>query len=103
MATKLTWSPQARADLIDIYVTIGREQPRAAERYLDTIEAKAELLVQQPRMGVRRRDIAPTARMLVERPFLILYEIQPDSDEGEVDEVAIMRVVDGRRDVPSLF
>lgn len=84
MAVRLSWSPQACADLIDIYVTIGRDQPRAADRYLDTIEAKARLLADQPRICARRRDIAPTARMLVEAPFLLLYEVIPDSDEGPV-------------------
>ena len=33
MAPKLIWTPQARADLIDIYLTIGIEQPAAAERF----------------------------------------------------------------------
>lgn len=59
--------------------------------------------MQQPRMGMRRRDIAPTARMLVDAPFLLLYELIPDTDEAPVREVAMMRVVDGRRNVPSLF
>jgi toxin ParE1/3/4 len=41
--------------------------------------------------------------MLVERPYLILFETHPDSDEGPVDEVEIVRIVDGRRDLTSLF
>jgi toxin ParE1/3/4 len=57
MSTRLTWSAQARDDLLNIYVLIGLEQPAAAERYFDRIEAKAELLRSQPRMGVRRSDI----------------------------------------------
>jgi toxin ParE1/3/4 len=64
MPTELVWSNQARTDLLEIYVMIGLEQPAAAERYFDRIEAKAELLRSQPRMGVRRSDIRPSMRML---------------------------------------
>ncbi len=38
--------------------------------------------------------------MLVERPYLILYELTPDTDEGPVELVEIVRVVDGRRNFP---
>jgi toxin ParE1/3/4 len=51
MPTELVWSNRARIDLLEIYVMIGLEQPAAAERYFDRIEAKAELLKSQPRMG----------------------------------------------------
>lgn len=77
MAVRLVWSPAARADLIDIYVTIGSENIRAADRYYDRLEARAMQLADQPRMGVRRPDISPSARMLVEAPFVLLYETIP--------------------------
>jgi toxin ParE1/3/4 len=41
--------------------------------------------------------------MLVEGPYLILFETHPDTDEGPVDEVEIVRVVDGRRDLTHLL
>jgi len=100
MPTKLIWSNQARDDLLDIYVLIGLEQPAAAERYYDRIEQKAHLLQSQPRIGVRRTDIRPGLRMLVEIPYLILYRTDPDIDEGVVNTV---RVLDGRRDLGRLF
>jgi toxin ParE1/3/4 len=103
MLVELTWSNQALAELLKIYVDIGLEQPRAAEKYYDRIKAKAQLLRSQPRMGVRRRDIRPAARMLVEAPFLILYETIPDTDDGPVEAVEIVSVVNGRQDLPSLF
>jgi len=103
MPTKLTWTRQARLDLLDIYELIGLESPAAAERYFDRIEALAGLLIDQPRLGVRRPDIAPQLRMLVEPPYLILYRHEPDRPEGPVDTVEIVRVVDGRRDLKQLF
>lgn len=41
--------------------------------------------------------------MLVEAPFVMLYETIPDADEGPIETVVIVRVVDGRRNLPSLF
>lgn len=103
MATKLVWSSQARNDLLDIYVMIGLEQQAAAERYFDRIEASCQLLKSQPRMGVRRTDIRASMRMLVEAPYLILYRTDPDTEEGPVGVVEIIRVVDGRRDLSGIF
>jgi toxin ParE1/3/4 len=74
MSAKVVWSPQARSDLIEIYLRIAGEQPKAAERYLDRIENRAAMLGQYPRIGPRRPDIRPSARMLVEAPYVILYE-----------------------------
>ena len=103
MPVELIWSPQAEADLFKLYIDIGLEHPDAAERYYQRIEHKAELLRGQPRMGVRRRDIRAAVRMLVEAPFVILYETTPDTDEGAVDLIEIVRVVNGRQDLRSLF
>jgi toxin ParE1/3/4 len=99
----LVWTPQAREDLIEIYTYIGLDDPSAAERIFDAVEAKTQLLARYRRLGVRRSDIRPSARMLVEGPYLILYETHPDGDEGSVDEVEIVRIVDGRRNLKNLF
>ncbi|MER9301426.1 type II toxin-antitoxin system RelE/ParE family toxin [Mesorhizobium sp. M0293] len=104
MAARLVWSPAAKADLIDIYVMIGSENIRAADRYYDQIEARAMQMADQPRMGDRRPDIRSSARMLVEAPFVLLYETIPDADDGPpVEWVEIVCVVDGRRDLNRLF
>lgn len=103
MLPRLRWTPQAREDLLNIYATIGRAQPATAERYFDRIEAKVTLLTALPRIGVHRSDIRPGLRMLVQAPYLILYRIEPDTDEGEVLMIEIVRVVDGRRELAQLF
>ena len=103
MPVDLAWTPQAREDLIEIYTYIGLDNPSAAERIFDAVKAKTQLLVFYPRLGVRRPEIRPSARMLIERPYLILYETHPDSDEGIIDEVEIVRIVDGRRNLKNLF
>ena len=39
------------------------------------------------------------SRILVEDPYLILYETHPDTDDGPIDSVEIVRMVDGRRNL----
>lgn len=103
MPVDLVWTPQAREDLIDIYLFIGDDNPSAAERIFDAVQARVELLVEHPRLGVRRSEISPPMRLLVEGPYLILYETHPDGDTGKIDEVEIVRIVDGRRNLQSLL
>jgi toxin ParE1/3/4 len=99
----LVWTPQARQDLIEIYTYIGLDNPSAAERIFDAVRAKAQSLAEYPRLGVRCSDIRPSTRMLVEGLYLILYETHPDRDDRGIDEVEIVRIVDGRRNLKSLF
>jgi toxin ParE1/3/4 len=103
MPADLIWTRQARSDLLDIYVRIGLEQPVAAERWFDRIESKTELLRDRPRIGSRRPDIRSGLRMLVESPFLILYRTIPDTDEGVISAIEIVRIVDGRRDLAQIL
>jgi toxin ParE1/3/4 len=102
MTVEVIWSPQARRDLLDIYVIVGLDNPAAAERLYTAIET-GKCTSALPRLGPRRPKIRPSVRMLVEGPYLILFETRPDTDEGQVDQVAIVRVVDGRRDLTNLF
>ena len=103
MPVDLVWTPQAQEDLIEIYTCIGLDNPSAAERIFDSVRVKVESLIEYPRLGVRRPEIRPSTRMLIEGPYLILYETYPDSDEGGIDEVEIVRIVDGRRNLKNLF
>jgi toxin ParE1/3/4 len=102
MLVDVRWTREAREDLLGIYVLIGLKNPTAADRYYDKIEEKALLLSIQPRVGVRREDIRPSFRMLIEYPYLVLYRTDPDTDYGPVDCIEIVRVVDGRRDLKAI-
>jgi len=103
MPTKLVWKPKAREDLLDIYVAVGRDNPEAAERLYTSMEAKADLLIRHPRLGVRRPEIRKSARMLVEGSYLLLYQTHPDTDSGRIAKVEIVRVIDGRRNLSAQF
>jgi toxin ParE1/3/4 len=41
--------------------------------------------------------------MLVEGVYLLLYETHPDTDEGPVDVIEIVRVIHGHRDLSRIF
>lgn len=103
MPVEVLWSPQARQDLLDIYVYIGVDNADAAERLYDAIEVAVNHLARHPRLGVRRKEILSSARILIEGAYLILYETHPDTDDGPVHQVEIVRVVDGRRDLTRPF
>ncbi len=99
MPAEIRWSRRSRDNLLAIYVFIGQHNESAAERVFDRIERRVAQLTTIPRSGPRRPDLGPTTRLLVEAPYLILYEVQPDEDEGDVLYVEIVDVVDGRRDL----
>ena len=103
MLVNLVWTPQAREDLIEIYTYIALDNPSAAERVFDAVSEKVTLLAQHPRLGIRRREIRPTTRVLVEGPYLILYETHPNSEEGPIEEVQIVRILDGRRHLKNIL
>ncbi|UHC15168.1 type II toxin-antitoxin system RelE/ParE family toxin [Methylobacterium currus] len=79
MTVRILWSRLARDALLDIYLIIGLHSPVAAECIYDRIEHRAEKLREHPRMGPRRPDIRPGARVLVEPPYIVRYEITPDT------------------------
>ena len=87
---------RARLDLIEIWQYVARDDPDAADRLLDEIDAKCALLAEHPHIGPSREDIRPGLRYFVVREYLILYRIMENN-------VEIVRVVHGTRDLPGLF
>ncbi len=59
MAARLLWSRQAREDLLEIYAAVALENPSAAERLYDAIEAKTLKLADHPRMVGAGRKSGP--------------------------------------------
>ena len=96
-------TPAAETDLQEIWLAIAVENEHAATKVLRAIGDKIGLLADQPRIGPRREDIRPATRLLLEGPYLILYETDPNTDEGLVDIATIVRVIDGRRDLKALI
>jgi toxin ParE1/3/4 len=91
---ELRHTARARADLIDIWVSIAADNPGSADRVFERIEERASLLARWPQAGAACPAIGPDARMLVEPPYLILYRVIADG-------VQIVRVLHGARDIDS--
>jgi toxin ParE1/3/4 len=91
---RLRFSPQAYADVADIYEYISKFSPRAATAVASQIRATSLLLAEYPDLG-RETDIPgvrvlPTARY----PYLVYHRVQRD-------ELMIIHVRHGRRDTPA--
>ena len=89
-------TPKAQADLDDIWETIAENDPDAADRLTDGIQARFRILAQFPHLGRLRDDIAPDIHSFAHRRYLILYCLV---DEG----VQIVHVVHGRRDIEAIL
>jgi toxin ParE1/3/4 len=101
--THFVISPIANRELEDIWFTIGVGNPAAATRIVRAIGTKIKLLEKFPRLGPIRPDFFPSTRLLIESHYLILYETHPNTADGPIDSVEIVRIVDGRRDLKRLF
>ncbi len=64
---------RADEDLIDIWASIAADNPDAADRVLDAIEARWQQLAQHPYSGMAREDIAANIRHLIVGQYLTLY------------------------------
>lgn len=89
---------RAEEDLREIWRYIAIENMDAADRLLLRIDDRLQILRDFPEAGTARDDIRPGFRLLVEGPYLLLYEY----DKAK-DEVELVSVVDGRRDLSEIF
>ncbi len=101
--THVVISPRAESEIEDIWLMIAADDPRVANRIVGALGQRINDLAGYPRLGPRRPDIADAVRVLVEGSYLIIYEHHPNLDEGPVELVDIISVIDGRRDLTQLF
>ena len=86
---------QARRDLIGIWDHIAADNPAAADDLLDRIDEGCVGLLEHPRLGPARDDIRPGRGYRIVGEYVVLYRLV-----GE--DVEIVRVVHGRRDLFNL-
>lgn len=75
----------AKADLADIWLYIALDNPRNADRFIDKIIRKCQLLAELPLMGLSREDFGPSLRSHSVGSYLIFY--RPIKDGIEVHRV----------------
>ncbi|WP_413993678.1 type II toxin-antitoxin system RelE/ParE family toxin [Labrys okinawensis] len=91
----MRYSKLAKEDLLKIWRDISAHDEVAADRILDLIRDRCDLLRDQPRLGAQRPEIGEGARVLIVEKWLAFYrEI--------AGGVQIVRVVDGRRDLKQI-
>ena len=87
---------QAEVDLVEIGVRIAVTDPSAADRWLELIDQKSQLLATMPYMGRDRTDLAPNLRSFPVGDYIIFYR---PAAEG----IMVIRVLHGARDIEALF
>lgn len=98
MTRKVVFSPEARDDLIALYVHIvGATGPAAALGYVERIEDRCRGLAAFPQQGTLRDDLRPGLRILgFERRTAIAFH----HDDARV---TIDRIFYGGQDIGSAF
>lgn len=94
--SRVALSPAADEDLIGIWGHVALESTRRADRVYDKIVGRIYELADFPQLGRSRPDVAAELRALTAFNYLILYRI-------EAEQVVIVRVVHGARDLPTLL
>ena len=89
---KLTFSPAAGADLMDITIRIEQNNPARALTFVDELEGKCDALGGAPGIGTSRPELGEGVRMLPHGRYLIFYR--------EVNKaLRIERIMHGARDI----
>jgi toxin ParE1/3/4 len=95
----LLLAPQVEAELDEIWQYVARESgnPQIADRLIDAITSRFLLLSTHPYVGrPRDKELRPGLRSFPVGNYLLIYRVK-----GE--DVFILHVAHGRRDLDSLF
>ena len=95
---KLTFTPLAESDLVEILDYIAQDKPLAAEQVIAEIRGTCELLSNFPRLGRARQEIRESCRCMPVSRYVVYYNYSLSQDE-----VQIVRVVDGARDIDEVY
>jgi toxin ParE1/3/4 len=93
---KFIKSSRAELDLLDIWASLAKYDVRAADRTLDFIGRRVEVIRRFPRGGEACPDYGANMRWYFAGYYVIFYRPYEDGIE-------VVRVIDGRRDLPRVF
>ena len=89
-------SDLAEGDLVEIWLFIAQDSPDAADRFLDLLAQKCEILAKSPQMGRQRDDLGAALRSFPVGRYVIFYRLIEDGIE-------VVRVLSAYRDLGRLF
>ena len=93
---KLTYSPQAIGDLIEIGNYIKSDNPAAGVRIVEELKGCCSRILDNPFMGRSRLYLRPGLRSFPHKSYMIFYEPFEDS-------ILIVRVLHGAQNVESIM
>lgn len=93
---RLVYLPAADDDLLEIYLSIGVHNEDAAARLIDRIQTALLRLIDFPESAQSREDLGTGIRTMPISGYLAAHRVIGD-------EVQIVRVLHGARDLPALF
>ena len=92
----VTRRPLAEADIFEIWDYIADDNMQAADRWLDQLDEKLQLIATQPMMGRAREELVLGARSFPFGRNVIFYV---PTGNG----IDVVRVLHGARDVDAVF
>ncbi len=93
---RVTRRPLAEDDLFELWLHIAREDPVAADRLLDRIEATLRRLADHPRSGRARLELMVDLRSAPVGAYVLFHLPLADGIE-------LVRVLHGARDIEAVF
>lgn len=97
-ASKYRFTRLANADIDEIWESIARDNPEAADRIIHEIYEQIGLLAEFPSSGHVRRDLAEERRLLFAsvRKYMIAYR-------GDCEPIVIVRILHGARNLTEIL
>lgn len=92
MTGQVRRSTAADNDLTDIWVSIAKDNPTAADATLAALLAAEEVLAEVPQMGRSRPELPGQVRSWSVSPYVIFYRPMPGG-------VFVVRILHGARDL----
>lgn len=93
---RITRRPLAEDDLLELWLRIARDDPTAADRLLDRIEATLARLADYPRSSRARPELMPELRSASVGLYIFFHLLLADG-------VELVRVLHGARDIDTAF
>ena len=96
---RIIWTPRAaatyRREVLDYLEQQGEP---AVRRVASDIERTIEMLAQRP-IGRPGRISGTYEKLVIGQPYIVVYTLTP-SDDGDEDDLVVMRIVHTSRDWP---
>lgn len=93
---RVTRRPLAEADIFEIWDYIADDSMEAADRWVNQLDEKFQLIATQPMMGRAREELVPGLRSFPFRRYVFFY--MPTGNG-----IDVVRVLHGTRDIDAAF